>query len=87
MARYHFSMDAKRKQVLELVHARRPLPAPEDRAALRRGARLRLKDVADLIGVTPTTVWNWERGLCEPKTKHFDAYRDVLEALAERISG
>jgi len=81
MARYHFTMDQTRKQVQQLVRARRPLPPPERRVELRKAARLRLKDIADLIGVTPTTVWNWERGI-EPKPRYHDKYREVLEALA-----
>lgn len=84
MTRYHFTMDT-RKQVLQLVRDRRPLPPPERRVELRKGARLRLKDIAGLIGVTPTTVWNWERGI-EPKPKYYDAYREVLETLAKQVA-
>lgn len=85
MSRYHFIMDQTRKQILQLVRARRPLPPPERRAELRKAARLRLQDMADLIGVTPATVWNWERGI-EPSKRHYDAYRDALETLASRPS-
>lgn len=78
-------MDPTRKQILQLVHARRPLPPPEQRAALRKAARLRLQDIANVIGVTATTVWNWERGV-EPKAKHYAAYRDILDTLAKQAA-
>lgn len=79
-------MDAKRKQLQLLLRARRPLPPPEQRAEVRKAARLRLQDLADLLGVTVSTVGNWERGKCEPKAAHYEDYRSVLEDLASKTT-
>lgn len=83
MARYHFIMDSTRKQILQLTHARRALPPPERRAELRKAAHLRLKDMADAVGVSVTTVWHWEHGLTEPSGARRDAYLAALQALGD----
>lgn len=77
-------MDQTRKKILQLIDARRPLPPPAQRAELRKAARLRLQDIADLIGVSAPAVWNWERGKYEPKADHYETYRDLLETLAKQ---
>lgn len=79
-------MDATRQQILKRVHARKPLPPPERRAALRKGANLRLRDIAEVIGVSATTVWYWEKGKFEPTEAHRDAYATALDALGESTS-
>lgn len=79
-------MDSTRQQILKRVHARKPLPPPERRAALRKGANLRLRDIAEVIGVSATTVWYWEKGKFEPTEAHRDAYQRTLQALADTAS-
>lgn len=76
-------MDSTREQILQLVHARRDLPPPERRAELRKAGRLRLRDMAEAVGVSVTTIWYWEHGRTEPSGTRRDAYLDALQALAD----
>jgi transcriptional regulator with XRE-family HTH domain len=60
----------------------RDLPAPEVRRALRRAARLSLRDVADHLGVTPASVAYWETGQRFPRRDHLAAYVAFLAVLS-----
>lgn len=44
----------------------------------RRELRLRQKDVATVLGVSPWTVLNWENGIAQPKVQHIPAIRRLL---------
>jgi len=66
----------------EVLAARRDLPAPVVRRALRRGAKVSLAQVADEIGVTAEAVRLWELGRREPRAVHLPEYVRVLELLA-----
>ncbi len=57
------------------------LPSPARRRSIRMDAKASLRDVADELGVTPTTVMRWERGNAEPRRSRAVAYRDLLAAL------
>ena len=68
----------------EVLEARRGLPEPVLRRALRRGAKLSLTQVAEEIGVTAEAVRLWELGRRDPRPEHLSAYVRVLELLAQR---
>jgi len=53
-------------------------------SGLRRGKKLKQKDVAFLLGgygfdVKPKTIYNWEKGLSQPGIPHFIALCDILD--------
>jgi transcriptional regulator with XRE-family HTH domain len=79
-------MDQTRERILERIRLRRALPEPEQRAALRTAAGLSLRDLADAMGVSTTTVFYWETGRRNPNAKHLDAYLTALQTLADDAS-
>lgn len=54
------------------------LPSPEERARIRRDARVTLRDLAEVLSVTPMTVHRWESGEVEPRLDQAAAYALVL---------
>lgn len=48
---------------------------------LRIGSGLSLREVADDIGVNPTSVYHWEQGVCLPRGPHALKYARLLDAL------
>jgi DNA-binding transcriptional regulator YiaG len=82
------SMATTRQQILKRVDARTPAPLPslERRVELRRSSNLRLKDIAELVGVTIATVSAWERGAVEPAGANREAYLGVLKTLEENLA-
>ena len=68
-------------QVAEKVRARRDLPAPAIRRALREDAGLSQQDVADVCGVTRAAVSRWESGERGVDAAHVVAYGALLELL------
>ena len=48
---------------------------------LRVGADVSLAEVADVIGVSPTTVYRWETGKSLPRVEHAASYWTVLQDL------
>lgn len=67
----------------ELVKARRDLPAPKMRRALREAAGVSQDAVAEAVGVHRMTVQRWESGRCEPTPDHVVAYAAILRDLAQ----
>ncbi|BFV60855.1 hypothetical protein KCMC57_up59590 [Kitasatospora sp. CMC57] len=63
------------------------LPAPEERARLRKAARLTQQQIADALRVKRETIWTWEKGRVEPRTPQREAYARLLRGLAERFPG
>ena len=57
------------------------LPSPAERSRIRRDARVTLREFADVLGVTTTTVYRWELGETEPKADHAVAYADLLRHI------
>lgn len=57
------------------------LPPPAERARIRREARITLREFAQVLGVTTTTVYRWETGDADPKTDHAVAYADLLDKV------
>jgi len=56
------------------IRAKRQLPPPPARRALREAAGLSGADVARAMGVTRQAVSNWERGRRAPRGQNLDAY-------------
>lgn len=63
------------------VRARRTLPSPASRRALREAAGVSLGDVAQACGVTKQAVRQWESGICDPRGANLIAYAEVLRVL------
>jgi transcriptional regulator with XRE-family HTH domain len=70
-------------ELRNLIRARRQLPPPPTRRALREASGLSGADVARAMGVTRQAVSNWERGLRDPRGATLDAYLEVLALLRE----
>ncbi|MFF7245965.1 telomere-associated protein Tap [Embleya sp. NPDC008237] len=63
------------------------LPAPAERARLRRAARLTQRQVADALGVQRVTIVAWESGRTDPRPPQRQAYARLLNGLAQRFPG
>ncbi|WP_427921564.1 helix-turn-helix domain-containing protein [Streptomyces sp. cg40] len=63
-----------------------PLPAPEDRARLRRAWRLTEEQVAAAFGVTTATVRSWESGRTTPTGLRRAAYAAFLGGLSQGLA-
>ena len=68
-----------------LVEARRIARSGQART-LREKAGLSLAEVARGVGVTPTAVWRWEKGLARPSGEPAVAYGRLLVSLAQGTS-
>lgn len=66
----------------ELVRASR-LPHPEERRRIRVAAGVSLRRMGDDLGVTATTVHNWENDHDGPSLENAARYRALLDQLAE----
>jgi transcriptional regulator with XRE-family HTH domain len=71
------SLDLLRRQVRE----RQALPAPQERKALRLGARVSLESLASSVGVSRETARLWELGRVEPSLRHIPRYLQALDVL------
>ncbi|MFD4318950.1 telomere-associated protein Tap [Streptomyces sp. NPDC058548] len=60
------------------------LPAPVERVRLREAAGLTQAAVAQALGVRVPSIQAWEEGRAEPKAERLQAYRRLLEGLAQR---
>ncbi|WP_042435127.1 helix-turn-helix domain-containing protein [Streptacidiphilus anmyonensis] len=67
-------------------HGEPDLPAPAERARLRRAAKLTQRQVADALGVRVETIWTWEKGRTEPRPPHRAAYAHLLQQIATRLA-
>ena len=65
--------------------ARRRLPSPEQRRALRERAGITQADVAKALGVHRITVTRWETGQRVPGNKKIEAYVRLLDRLAAEV--
>ncbi|WP_203237785.1 helix-turn-helix domain-containing protein [Streptomyces sp. CdTB01] len=63
-----------------------PLPAPEERARLRRAWQLSDEQVAAAFGVTAATVRSWESGRTTPTGLRRAAYAAFLSGLAQGLA-
>lgn len=71
------------QQLEDRVRARRELPPPAGRRALREAAGVSLADIARACGVSKQAVAQWESGYCEPRGANLLAYSDAIRVLRE----
>lgn len=69
----------------ELVRAAQ-LPAPAERKRIRQAAGLSYQRLADALGVTAPTVWNWENDGDGPSLENAVKYRRLLDELAAAVA-
>lgn len=65
------------------VRARRRLPSPPVRRAIREGAGVSQLRVAQCLDVTRMTVSRWESGNREPRGAHLVSYVALLDELLD----
>ncbi|MFE5864980.1 telomere-associated protein Tap [Streptomyces virginiae] len=70
--------------LLAAVEAGHLLPAPAERIRLREAAGLTQAAVAQALGVRIPSIQAWEDGRAEPKPERLQAYRRLLDGLAQR---
>ena len=70
------------EQLAERIAARRDLPPPAVRRALREASGVSRADVAEAVGCTAAAVGHWETGRRQPRPVHLPAYVTVLKLLA-----
>ena len=63
--------------------ARRELPDPHVRRALRKAAGVSLEQIGRECGVSRQAVALWESGTVEPRGRNLRAYLEVLRLLRE----
>jgi DNA-binding transcriptional regulator YiaG len=70
------------------LHARRALPPPAQRRAIRQAAGASQADLAGALGVTQETVSRWERGERSPSGVLVSEYVELLRLLSrEALDG
>lgn len=65
------------------VELRHSLPAPAERRTIRKRAGATLEDIARIVGVTPTAVYDWETKDVRLRKDHLRRYSEVLAMLKE----
>jgi transcriptional regulator with XRE-family HTH domain len=71
--------------LLAAVQSGQVLPVPQERVRLRRAAGLTEAAVAQALRTRPASVQAWEEGRSEPSGAKREAYRRLLEGLAQRF--
>jgi DNA-binding transcriptional regulator YiaG len=74
--------DAERDALLRQVRSLQQLPLPEVRIAIRRSAGVSLREMATVLGVSPSALRWWETGERRPSPNHRVAYIALLAELA-----
>ncbi len=74
---------ATETRVREAIRTRRSLPAPSECQRLRESAGLSQRELAGLIGVSPSAVRLWENGQRRPTGRRLVAYLAALKAMGE----
>ena len=62
---------------------RRQFPDAAERRRIREASGASLQEVADVLGVTISSVGRWETGGRLPTRKHLDQYLDLLDKMRE----
>jgi transcriptional regulator with XRE-family HTH domain len=75
-------VDRALEHLSEVVEARKALPPPEARRAIRLAARASLGDVAKACGVTRQAALQWEQGKT-PSGPRLLAYTAALRVMRE----
>ncbi|WP_329286806.1 telomere-associated protein Tap [Streptomyces sp. NBC_00691] len=70
--------------LLAAVDEGQVLPAPAERVRLREAAGLTRAAVAQALGVRVPSIEAWEEGRAEPRAERLQAYRRLLDGLAQR---
>ncbi|MFF3755491.1 telomere-associated protein Tap [Streptomyces sp. NPDC002185] len=60
------------------------LPVPAERVRLREAAGLTQAAVAQALGIRVPSIQAWEEGRAEPRAERLQAYRRLLDGLAQR---
>ena len=76
----------KLKTTVEVAKVRKLVRSGEARE-IRLENGLSLREVADDIGVNPTSVYHWEQGVCLPRGPHALKYARLLDALRNMDAG
>jgi transcriptional regulator with XRE-family HTH domain len=74
---------------LERLHAitsARRLALSGEARAIREAAGLSLREVADVLGVTPSCVLRWETGERVPRGENAEHYAQLLTRLRRQIA-
>jgi DNA-binding XRE family transcriptional regulator len=66
--------------------ARRELPPPTERRAIREKAGVTRTQVAKAVGVSRQCIAFWEAGLRTPRDAYLEAYMEVLQLLRRFIA-
>lgn len=69
------------RDLLATVQARRDLPPPVMRRAIRQAAGASLRAMADAVGVTPQAIAFWEKDERTPTGDRLLRYLEVLRSL------
>lgn len=48
-----------------------------------KGKKLKKKQIAKMIGVTPQTLYNWQQNLTEPTMTQFEKLKEIIESHNE----
>ena len=70
----------KLKTTVEVAKVRKLVRSGEARE-IRLENGLSLREIADSIGVNPTSVYHWEQGVCLPRGPHALRYARLLDDL------
>ena len=64
---------------------RTELPEPHERMRIRMRAGVTLQQIADTLGVSAVTAWNWENGKDGPGRENAIRYGELLKRLDEAV--
>jgi transcriptional regulator with XRE-family HTH domain len=70
-------------KLAEKVRAKRELPSPAVRRAIRIAAGVSQQDIADELGLTRAAVGRWETGDRLPSGDHLLGYVKILRTLRD----
>lgn len=76
-------MDSVNSNVIEETRARRALPSPAMRKAIRQDAGVSLRRAGAALGVSGQAVALWERGERTPRGANLTEYVELLRQLQE----
>lgn len=74
-------------EILAQARARRELPEPRRRRALRQAAGVSQDAVAEMVGVCRPTITRWEGGGRTPRGEFAVRYLEALDRLRREVAG